>query len=204
VASGPPGSGSFSPVFLSQPDPSPRTSCSASSVADRARRLRVAASQRQDPSPFLSLYLSLSPFYSSLLSKRKLLPPPAIAVSSDDKVPRPSVPPRSRQKGARTPPLAPRDHHPTQDPWSRLEIKFFPPSFRALPPPHGSLLSSKLPAATSSASSGSPRESHSLVRAGQPQLPSRCRTTMEAIPSSELLCHPRRTLVLHECRPNCC
>jgi hypothetical protein len=79
VASGLPASGSFSPVFLSEPDPSPRAPCSASSVAARARRLRVATSQCEAPSPFLPLYLSPSPFYSSLLSKRKLLLTPTIA-----------------------------------------------------------------------------------------------------------------------------
>jgi hypothetical protein len=81
-----------------------------------------------------------------------------------------------------------------------------PPQFRALSPPHGSSSISKLPAATSSASPGSPRESRRSARTGQPELPSHCRYTMEAgaVPSSELLCCPRRALVLHECRPSRC
>jgi hypothetical protein len=81
-----------------------------------------------------------------------------------------------------------------------------PPQFRALSPPHGSSSISKLPAATSSASPGSPRESRRSARTGQPELPSHCRSTMEAgaVPSSELLCCPRRALVLHECRPSRC
>jgi hypothetical protein len=128
------------------------------------------------------------------------------AMSSGDKAPRPSLPLWSRQKGARTPPPAPHAHHPTQDPWSRLEIKFFPLPFGVLPPPHGSPSSSKLPAATPSASPGSLQESRSLAWARQPERPSRYRTTMEAraISSSELLCRPRRVLVLHECHPSCC
>jgi hypothetical protein len=96
VASGLPGSGSFSPVFLSEPDPSPRAPCSASSVGACARGLRVATAH-----PFLPLYLSPSPFYSSLSSKRKLLPPPAIAAPPRAPVTRrhtPSLPSRSHQK----------------------------------------------------------------------------------------------------------
>jgi hypothetical protein len=80
VASGPPGSGSFSLVFLSQPDPSPRTLYYASSVADcRPRRLHVVAAHRLAPPHFFPC--SPSPFYSSSSSKRKLLPPLAIAAA---------------------------------------------------------------------------------------------------------------------------
>jgi hypothetical protein len=149
-------------------------------------------SARTPPHFFLST-LSPSTFYSSSSSKNKLLPPPAIAAALRAPMTRrhaPSLPPGSHQKGAHTPPHAPRAHHPTQDPWSQSKIKFSPPSFRALPPPHGSPSSSKLAVKMMSTSSGSPHESRHFTRVGQPELLSHCRSTMEAgaIPSSELLC----------------
>jgi hypothetical protein len=77
-----------------------------------------------------------------------------------------------------------------------------PLPFGALPPPHASSSSSKLLTATLSSSLGSPCESHRSARAVQPELPSCCRSTMEAraIPSSDLLCRPtQKPEELHVC-----
>jgi hypothetical protein len=185
------------------PSPSPRAPCSTSSVAAhrpcpalaRCCRTMLGPLPISSPvlEPFSILFLVIKQAQASSTTRHC-----RCTASSSDKAPRPSLPPKSHQKAAPTPPPAPRALHPTQDPWSRLEIQFSTPSFRALLPPHGSPSSSKLLAATPSASPGSPYESHSLARGGQPTLPSRCRSTMEVgvIPCSELLFHPRSALVL--------
>jgi hypothetical protein len=125
------------------------------------------------------------------------------AASSGDKAPRPFPASEKPSKGcvhtsSRSPSSPP---HP--GPLEAIGNQVFPTAVgsAALPPPHGSPSSSKLPAATPSDSPRSPCESRRLTQAGQPELPSRCRSTMEAgaISSSELLCRPRCTLVLHEC-----
>jgi hypothetical protein len=134
---GPAGTAPFSPVFLSQPDPSPRAPCSVSSVADRSPRPSLACRCRTVPGPLpiYSLYSNPSLFYSSSSSKHKLLPTSAIATAPRAPVTRrhaPSLLPRSHQKGACTLPPAPPAHHPTQDSWRRSEIKFSPPPLGAL------------------------------------------------------------------------
>jgi hypothetical protein len=205
---GPAGTAPFSPVFLSQPDPSPRAPCSVSLVTDPQPVPVACVSLLHSARPPPHLFPVFEPFSILFLIIKQAQASSTLrhchcAASSGDKAPRPFPASEKPSNGcvhtsSRSPSSPP---HP--GPLEAIGNQVFPTAVgsAALPPPHGSPSSSKLPAATPSDSPRSPCESRRLTQAGQPELPSRCRSTMEAgaISSSELLCRPRCTLVLHEC-----